>query len=91
MNNLASVLKYQDNASEEATLLLRHVYEARSKIYGPDSEVARRSMWSLPHHLRGSGQNGEQSEVLDRQKMGLDETVNDRNPDPSPQPDPPVD
>lgn len=84
MNNLASVLKYQDNESEEATPLLRHVYETRSRILGPDGDPTKHSMWFLADHLRDLGQHDE-AEILYRQKIELDENVDDSDSVPSPQ------
>ncbi|KAF6223793.1 hypothetical protein HO173_013124 [Letharia columbiana] len=86
MNNLASVLKYQDSESDEATPLLRHVYETRSKILGLDSDLAKDSMRFLADHLRDLGQH-EEAEIFCRQKMGLDEIADDSNAIPSPQQD----
>ena len=78
MNNLASVLKYQDRASEEATTLLRHVYEIRSRVSGPDSDLAKKSMWALPHHLRDSGQR-EDAGIAHRKKMEPDQIADLNN------------
>ena len=71
MNNLASVIKYQNNESDEATPFLRHVYETRSKVLGPDSDLAKKSMWFLADHLRDLGQH-EEAEVLYRQRREQD-------------------
>ena len=76
MNNLASVLKYQDNESEETTALLRQVYETRSKILGPDSDLAKGSMWFLADHLRDLGQHAE-AESLCPHKTEPDEIAED--------------
>ncbi len=87
MNNLASVLKYQDNESEETTSMLRHVYETRLKIFGPDSDLARKSMGFLADHLRDLGQH-EEAEILYRRKMELDGIEDDSDTIPSPLQDP---
>ena len=76
MNNLASVLKYQDNESEATTALLRQVYETRSKVLGPDSDLAKGSMWFLADHLRDLGQHAE-AESLCPHKTEPDEIAED--------------
>ena len=78
MNNLASVLKYQDRASEEATTLLRHVYEIGSRVSGPDSDLAKKSMWALPHHLGDSG-HCEDAGIARRKKMEPDQIADLNN------------
>ena len=68
MNNFASVLKYQDNASEEATALLRHVYEVRLKTLGADDDLVEKSKWFLSEHLRDTGEN-EEADTLEGQNV----------------------
>ena len=82
MYNLASMLKLQNNASEEATILLRHVYEGQSNVLGPDSEAVKRSMLFLADHLRDLGQH-EEAELLYRRKAELDQTADDSHKKPS--------
>ncbi len=59
MNNLASVLKYQDNLSEEAEDLLREVYDTRSEDLGPEHPLSMKSLWFLAGHLRDRGKEEE--------------------------------
>ena len=84
MNNLASVLKDQDERSEETTRLLRHVHKTRSRILGPDSSLAQKSMLFLADHLRDLGQD-EEAEIVCKQRPELDETVDDSDTCPDPQ------
>ena len=89
MNNFASVLKYQDNASEEATPLLRHVYEVRRKALGADNDFADKSKWFLSQHLRDTGQHQE-ADILDGENVELDSIAHINSRTPSPQPTDPA-
>ena len=81
MSNLATMLKRQDNTSEEATSLFRHVHETQSKSLGLDNEHVKKSMSSLADHLRDCGQH-EEAEKLRQQRMELDEIANKRDGSP---------
>ena len=86
MDYFAMVLKCQDSASEEATPLLWHVYEVRSKIVGPHNDLAKQSRWFLSQHLRDLGQH-EEADILDRQDIELDQVADINHRIPSPQQD----
>ena len=85
MNNFASVLKYQDNASKEATPLLRHVYEVRQKTLGADDDLAKKSKWILCQHLRDTGQH-EEADMLDGRNVELNSIAHMDSRRSSPQP-----
>lgn len=59
MNNLSSVLKYQNKCCEESTTLQRHVYETRSRVLGPTHELSMKSLKFLADHLEDQGKNDE--------------------------------
>ena len=71
MNNLASVLKYQDEKSEETATLLRECYSVRRKELGDEHPLARKSLWFLAVHLRDLGRT-EESDVLFQRLDGLE-------------------
>ena len=70
-SNLALVLKYQNHKPQETSLLLRHVYETRSKNLGPDDHLAKYSRSLLADHLQELGQHDE-AEILYRQQQDTD-------------------
>lgn len=85
MDNFASVLKAQDKASEEATALLRHVYEVRWKTLGADDDAAKKSKRILSQHLRDTGQH-EEADMLDGPNAELDSNAHMNSRTSSPQP-----
>ena len=59
MNNLGSVLKYQDQCSKECATLLRIVCETRSRCLGPTHQLSLKSLNFLAEHLSDQGEDDE--------------------------------
>ena len=83
MNNLASVLEYQDKRSEESTTLQRYVYETRSRVLGPAHMLSFKSLKFFAEHLENQGKNDE-ANALHRAHLdllGIDVNDNDNDND----------
>lgn len=71
LNNLASVLKYQDNVSDEASQMLWTVYETRRRELGPEHSLTMKSLWFLADHSRDQGKEEEAYQLFRRlRKLG---------------------
>ncbi|KAG8527609.1 uncharacterized protein KY384_007762 [Bacidia gigantensis] len=79
-HNLASVLKYQDNTSEEAEIIARIAYEGRKKVLGLDDPATQNTLLLLTNHLVDMGKLAE-ADLLQKQTISQEsnEDVNWRS------------
>lgn len=71
LDYLASVLKCQDNLSEEASTILWEVYTTRREELGPEHSISMKSLRFLAEHLEDQGKDEEAYQLFKRlRKLG---------------------